>query len=454
MALSNKDRASFIKTTLKLAVPLTIQSVFFSSKSLTDVLMLGQLSDESVAAVGVVARVFMIATFIIYATANAGGTLIAQYFGARSNLRINQAFQATMLVTVGFSLPVVAVFLLWPQWIVGVATVDQAVISQGGDYLKIVAVQLACVAYVSCFAAALRSIHLANVATLYSVLGVIVNIVLNYVLIFGHFGAPALGIKGAALATVIASIVEVVALTVHVKAKGAVLQLFGRSLLQFNEIRSVVKLAWPVALNMTTYSVGLFAYVVIFGNISTEALATISLLTPIESIATSLLLALASAVAVVIGNAIGEGRGSEHVYQLGRLATLVSIASAIVVTLLMLALEPLVLGWLHGFSQQAESMASIAYKIVAVGVVVRALPIVLIIGVLRAGGDNRYCLYQDLISQWGIGVPVVALLGIVLGLPLPIVFASLFLEELVKVFGSLHRLRSRKWVNNFVGAPA
>lgn len=454
MSLSREQRHDFIKNMVKLSIPLTIQSIFFSSKSLTDVLMLGHLSDEAVAAVGVVARVFMIASFVIFATANAGGTLIAQYFGAKQKLQMQQAFQSTMWLALFFATPVFLVFITVPHWVIGLASNDPQVIAYGATYLQIVATQLIASSYLSTYSAALRSTHHANVATIYSVVGICVNLGLNYVLIFGKFGAPELGVTGAALATLIAVTTEVILLTLHVKLAGLALPLFGPGWYRLPMLKPVFKLAWPIAINMIAYAGGLFAYVVIFGNISTEALAALSLLTPIESIAISMLLAMASAIAVLIGNAIGGGQSDETVYELSKLATWLGTASAIGVALLMLAIEPFALGWLSGFSDSAEATAAMAYKIVAAGVVVRALPIIIIIGILRAGGDNRFCLYQDVIAQWGIGIPVVALLGLVLGAPLAWVFAAIFLEEAVKAVGSLWRLHSRRWINNLVGAPA
>ncbi|WP_434339866.1 MATE family efflux transporter [Motilimonas cestriensis] len=441
----------FIKALLVISLPLTLQSIMFSSKGLADVLMLGQLSEASLAGIGVATRAFFIATFVLYAVASGGGVLLAQYWGKQDHSGFTRTMALTTWASLLVAMPLFGVFYYFPEWVVSLASSAPEVIEQGAIYLKITAAQLIVIGVVSSFAAGLRSIHKANISTTFSVLGLLLNIGLNYVLIFGHFGVEAMGIEGAAWATLLSAFFELLCLIAYTywRRYAVAFSLTALKNLPQGEVSRLMRLSVPIALNMVAYAGGLFTYSIIFGRMSTEALAIFTLMSPIESIAISLLISNASATAVLLGNELGSEK-TENTYRHSWLAVTFSAACAVVTAAIMLASADLVIGSFEGLSAATISVAHQLYPILAIGIIIRSLPITMIIGVLRSGGDNTFCLYQDVIAQWVIGIPTVLMLAFYFEASLLWVFAAIFVEEIVKIMGSVYRISSRLWMRNLI----
>ncbi|EGU46434.1 hypothetical protein VII00023_03263 [Vibrio ichthyoenteri ATCC 700023] len=445
-------RGDFLRRLIAIVLPITLQSIMFSSRSLVDVLMLGQLGEAEIAAVGVAARATFVTTIMLVGVTTGGAMLTAQYWGANDKQGVRESTALTWFIAMIFACFAVALFVFFPQQIMGLTT-DSVLIKQlGSEYLVISSVTMLAVGCVASMAVGLRAIHQPGLSTTFSGIGILSNIFLNWVLIFGKFGVPAMGIKGAAIATVLSGAIEVATLFgyLHFKKHLLAFKLADiQATLRLDKVRRFLKLSMPMTLNFLAWAGGLFAYHAIMGQSGVQGLAALSVMTPIESISLALLIGMSNAAAVLIGNQIGAKKYDEAYYQAIGI-TILSVMVAIVVSIALFLSRDLVLNSFSALSDETRALADKFIIILSIGLIVRCVPMTTIVGVLRAGGDVKFCLYQDIIAQWMIGIPLAALAAIYWGWPPEAVYLLFLTEEVIKWGGSLYRVRSKKWLRNLI----
>jgi len=294
--------------------------------------------------------------------------------------------------------------------------------------------------------------HKPMVSTLFSGLGIVLNIILNYLLIFGNMGFPAMGIKGAALATLISSMIEVLCLYLYLYLQRHLLAFSIADIkhsINLQKLKRFLGLSLPTTFNFLTWASGLFTYTAIMGKTGEQGLVALSVMTPIEAISLSLLVRIANASAVIIGNQLGAKRFEQAYYQ----AIAFVIVGFVITLIVAIALYLMQTSILNSFTSLGDSTRALSQQFLTIlcfGIVLRSVPTVLVVGVLRAGGDVKFCLYQDMSTQWLFGIPISAIAAISLGFPAHWVYALFFIEAIFKWFACIHRLRSKKWINNLI----
>lgn len=445
-------RGDFIRRLIAIALPITLQSIMFSSRGLVDVIMLGQLGEAEIAAVGVAARATFVTTIMLVGVTTGGALLTAQYWGAGDQQGVRQSTALTWLVSMVFSALTAAFFLLFPSEIMALTT-DSAEVNQlGSDYLVLTSVSMFAVACVASMSVGLRAMHRPGISTFFSGIGIVANIILNWVLIFGQFGMPAMGIKGAAIATVLSGAIEVGTLYGYLYLRRHLLA-FGvddiKAILKLDKVVRFLKLSLPTTFNFLAWAGGLFVYHAIMGQSGVQGLAALSVMTPVESISLSLLIGMSNAAAVLVGNQIGAKAYKEVYYQaIG--VTILNVAVSVIVAILLYMVQGAVLGAFSALTDETRALADQFIVILSVGIVLRSVPMMLIVGVLRAGGDVKFCLYQDLVAQWLIGIPLAAFAAIGLGMEPQWIYLLFLTEEVIKWFGSIYRTKSKKWIRNLI----
>ncbi|ERB64803.1 multidrug transporter MatE [Vibrio coralliilyticus OCN008] len=437
---------------IAIALPITLQSIMFSSRGLVDVLMLGQLGEAEIAAVGVAARATFVTTIMLVGVTTGGALLTAQYWGAADRQGVKESTALTWLVSMIFAVFTVAIFVLFPSEIMALTTESQEVNQLGSQYLVITAVTMFAVACVASMSVGLRSMHKPGISTFFSGIGIVSNIFLNWVLIFGKLGFPAMGIKGAAIATVLSGAIEVATLFGYIYVKKHLLA-FGakdlKAVIQWERVVRFLKLSLPTTFNFLAWAGGLFAYHAIMGQSGVQGLAALSVMSPVESNALALLIGMSNAAAVLVGNQIGA-KNYEAVYYQAIGMTILSLIVGIVVALILYLCQGLVLDAFSALTDETRALAEKFMVILCFGIILRSIPMMVIVGVLRAGGDVKFCLYQDLIAQWLIGIPLAAFAAIGLGWEPEWVFLLFLTEEVIKWGGSLYRMKTQRWMKNLI----
>ncbi|RJX65061.1 MATE family efflux transporter [Vibrio sinensis] len=445
-------KGDFLRRLVAIALPITLQSIMFSSRGLVDVLMLGQLGEAEIAAVGVAARATFVTTIMLVGVTTGGALLTAQYWGAGNQQGVRESTALTWLVTNVFAAIAALFFILFPHQVMGVTTDSLQVNELGSEYLVITSVSMFAVANVASMAVGLRAMHKPGLSTFFSGIGILSNVFLNWVLIFGNLGFPAMGITGAAIATVISGAIEVATLYGYLYFKKHLLA-FNisdmKAVLRVDRVSRFLKLSLPTTLNFLAWAGGLFAYHAIMGQAGVQGLAALSVMTPVESISLSLLIGMSNAAAVLVGNQLGAKRYDEVYYQAIGL-TLISILVGICVSVILYFSQGLVLGAFSALTEETRALTDQFIIILCVGIVIRSLPMTAIVGVLRAGGDVKFCLYQDVIAQWVIGIPLAAFAAITLGWEPQWVYLLFLTEEVIKWGGSIYRINSKKWMRNLI----
>ncbi|MDC5707299.1 MATE family efflux transporter [Vibrio europaeus] len=445
-------RGDFIRRLIAIALPITLQSIMFSSRSLVDVLMLGQLGEAEIAAVGVAARATFVTTIMLVGVTTGGALLTAQYWGASDRKGVRESTALTWLVCMVFAAITALLFILFPTQVMGLATNDPEVIQLGAEYLVITSVSMFAVACVASMAVGLRAMHKPGLSTFFSGIGILSNIFLNWVFIFGKLGVPAMGIKGAAIATVLSGAIEVATLFGYLYAKKHLLAFSAndlRHVLEWTRVIKFLKLSLPTTFNFLAWAGGLFAYHAIMGQSGVQGLAALSVMSPVESIALALLIGMSNAAAVLVGNQIGAKKYDEVYYQaIG--VTILSVLVGVVVAVVLYLVQGMVLDAFSALTPETRALSEKFMLVMSVGIILRSLPMMTIVGVLRAGGDVKFCLYQDLVAQWLIGIPLAAYAAIGLGWKPEWIYLLFLTEEVIKWFASLYRMQTRKWIRNLI----
>jgi len=431
-----------------IAIPITLQTILFASKGLTDILMIGQLSENDVAAAGVASRALFVAMILLSGVSATGSVLIAQYFGAQKTNAIRRTVVLSWFIATLFALLPALLFWLAGDKVIALSTPSPAIQALGHEYLSYTAASLFFASFSGAIAAGLRSTRQASTSTWLSGLGILFNLVLNWLLIFGHMGLPALGLKGAAIATTLSCALEVLVTIIYLRTKQHTLTPSYQAIRQafsIKHIRQFLALAIPTTSNFLLWAAGLFTYTAIMGKTGEQGLVALSVISPIEAFSLSFLTGIANASAVIVGNHLGA-KDSDQAYQQAIGFVVLAILVTILVAVMLFLLRDPVLNLFSALDGETRQLADQFYLVLCFGIVLRSLPTTMVIGILRAGGDVKFCLYQDITTQWFFGIPLTALGAMFFGLSPVLVFACFFLETLFKWVACIYRFKSKRWI--------
>jgi len=450
MNLSFLRDKTFMHTMLGLALPIAFQQLISAGMNMVDVLMVGQLGEASIAALGLANQVFFLLILFLFGVTSGMAIFTAQYWGQGDLESIRKVLGMSLTISLGVGLLFTLAATLIPDTIMRFYTEDEEVIALGSSYLRIVGLSYMFMAITTSYFAVLRSLTLVKMTVVVSVIAIIFKTGLSYSLIFGIGGLPALGVRGAAIGTAIGWIFECVLIIILVYALKSPLAANPVSFFSFDLpfLGRVLKTVAPAAANEVFWSVGITIYNAVYARIGTDAIAAIQINVTIEQIANVLFIGLGNACAVMIGNKIGKGE-NDTAFDYGRRFLVMGILMALFTGVIIIFIRDPIIG-LYEISSSAANSARTLMLIFSLTAWVRSINFILFVGVLRAGGDTRFAMFMELFSIWVIGVPAALIGGFVLKLPVYGVYMMVFIEEIVKVFIITWRYRSRKWIHDLV----
>ena len=439
----------FYKTLFILALPIVIQNLLMTSLNMADTLMVGALGDIPVAAVGIGNQVSFLVQLFMIGIAGGCSVFVAQFWGKKDKKNIKKVVGLGIIssLIVGFIGSLVVLFNI--DGIAKLFSKDLVVIAQVNDYLKVVVISYILNAVTLSLAYVLRSMEDAKTPMIISAISVLTNVVLNYIFIFGKFGVPAMGVKGAAIATVIARIVECI-LLIWVASRNEVLQGKFKEFLDFDKKFSieVYKSVVPILLNDVCWGIGNFLYSIAYGQIGTEAMASVQICTNIQNLFMVLCMSVASASLVIIGNQVGSGR-EDKAKEYTRKITGLSFLMGILIAVLVILLSDPIIG-LFNVSEEVKNSSILMLNIFTFIAPIRIINIVLIVGAFRGGGDASYALKLESSTMWFIGVPLAFIGAMFLNLKVYQVVLLVSIEEIVKFIFTMLRLKSGKWIKSVI----
>ena len=374
----------------------------------------------------------------------------SQYWGRKDIASIKKVVGLGSLLAVIIGLIFTVVALISPSFIVSIFNKSTDVIRLGSEYLGVVCLSYVFTALTFNFATALRCIEKTSIPMLVSAVALLTNTFLNWVFIFGNLGAPAMGVKGAAIATLIARVLETTILIAYIYISKSVLAGNMKELFSFS--RDFVKMIFitmiPVLLNEGCWGLGSVMYNVIYGRIGTQAIASVQIATTVYNLFMVVIFGIGSASLVIVGNEIGRG-DKDKGYKYGKKCVMLGCIVGIILSLGLILLSNQIVT-LYDVSEQVRIWARNILYVIAFIMVIRVYNIIIIVGVLRGGGDAKVSLAIEASTMWLIGVPVAFIGAFILKLPVYQVYALCTLEEIVKGVFCLRRFKSKKWINNLV----
>ena len=444
------------KKVFTIGIPVSIENMIYSLMNFIDVFMVGKenvvlgLGTAAVAGLGFANQIFMIFMVSLFGLNSGGGILAAQYYGKKDYKNLKKCLGITITVGLLFSFLFFLMGLFIPEKIIGIFTSDPKVLKLGANYFRIIALIYPLIGLGYSFNMQLRAIG-KNQYSLYStIIGLCINLVGNYLFINGNLGFPAMGVVGAAIATVIARIVSVFYLIYIIyKNKlpmaGNFQELFK---LSWSFIAKALKISIPVFGHEIMWVTGVSMYVIIYGRIGTEATAAIQVVKSISNLVFTLVFGLSSGTAAIIGQEIGAGN-EENAYKYAVELLKISLVIGTAVALFVYAICPVVLILMKVDSAIYPLARQIVFS-EGILIIIKTTGTLFIVGVLRAGGDTLWTMFADLIPLWTFAIPLTYIAGLKFGLPIALVYLCSGSDELLKMPFCIQRLKSRKWINNLV----
>ena len=444
----NNEKLSSALT--RVALPIAGQSLLGSCLNLVDNLMVGNLGEISLASVGLGSQIFFVYWMIVFGFVSGTATYMAQFYGKNDFANIKHVLGIAVSVTSVAGLIFFLACLLAPGQILSIFTNIDQVKEIGLDYIRMGSPCYLFIALSVPLSASLRATQQIKIPLIASVTAFATNTFLNYLLIYGNFGAPRLEVSGAALATVIARFVELTIMLIVVfgmknKLAGKIRDYFSWKKELFTK---VIKNSVPTTINETAWGAGVAMYNAAYGRIGVTAFAAIQASGTIQNIFIMACFSLGDAMLILVGERLGRGeleRGYSMAKGILKAGVIIGIISGI-----LLAVSSRFIVKLFDFTPTGLSYASIIIIIYSVMLFVKVYNSAIITGALRAGGDTRFAMFAETGCVWLIGVPLAFIGALVLKLPVYYVVLLVQTEEFVKFFITTYRFRSRKWVKNLV----
>lgn len=442
---------SFFNDVKRIAVPITAQSVLMAGLSMTDQLMVGQLGETAIAAAGIGAKITSIVMVVLAGLATGTSIYCAQYWGKGDHARIRQLLGLGLLLGLSFAGLMTVLVGLFPQFIVSPFTADQALLVLGGDFVQILAISFIPMTLTIMYSSVLRSTEQVKLPLYASAIAVVINVVLDYLLIFGHLGLPEMGLMGAALGTTIARFLEIGIVLAgvyrlrHVVAIRSLNQLRGSSL-RFT--RSFLVVALPLAVNELLWVMGESMYVVVYGRMGTDSLAAMSMTFPLQGLSIGLLTGLAAAASVLVGKRLGRD-DFDGAVAFGNKVIWLGVLLALLIGGVVAALSGFYVS-IFQTSPEVQRLGQLCTLVFCGFMWIKVANMILAGAVLNSGGDTRFVLIMESLATWLVGVPTAFLAAFWFDLPVYWVYLLLSIEEVVRLVVGWRRLASRRWVRNLI----
>lgn len=436
---------SIHKKMLKLVLPISFQQFMLALVGASDAVMLGKLNQDSMAAVSLASQVTFVFNLFMAAFMIGENMFTAQYYGKKDYGGISKIFSLVLGISCFITIPFLLGSLLFPDKIMYFFTNEPDLILMGSKYLRYVGISYLFSAISQVCLTVMKNCGAVNQSSFISSLTVLMNIILNAVLIFGLCGFPAMGIRGAALATVTATAIQMFFSVIHIKRniKQLEVHLLKRNPDLEKQFRKKVT---PVLLNELLWGGGFTMYSVILGHLGTDAVAANSIANISKNLVVCLCLGLGSGGSILIGNALGADH-FEEAKRAGRILTKAALVCGILSGSLLLVLSPAIVSMMD-LTQTAGNYLKGMLIISSYYLVGKSINCMTIGGIFPAGGDSKFGLLCDTVTLWCITIPLGCLCAFVFKLPVLIVYFVLNLDEIVKLPAVYFHYKKYCWVKN------
>lgn len=441
-----KDR-NFYRSFAVLCLTLMLEQAVILSVNLADNIMLGRYSESALSGVAAVNQIQFVLQQIVFGVSNGMIVLGSQYWGQKRTGEIRMLSSIAMRAALGVAIALFIAVSLFPEQTLRLFTRDAAIVAEGVAYLKIIRFTYLFFAASSILLGTMRVVESVQIALRVSVLSLVLNCSINYVLIYGRFGAPEMGVRGAAIGTLTARIVELFVFAWYVFVRDRRVSMQPSDFLSADRemARDFFRVASPVILTQTLWGLANALQTVILGHMSDVAIAAQSISSNVFLLLKVASVGASSAAAILIGKAIGEGKDLSVLKEYTRTLQALFVAIGLVLgAALMIIRVPLLR--VYNISDETRALANAYMIIQSVVLVTMSYQMPTNGGIIRGGGDTRFVMILDLISIWGIVLPFSCLAAFVWRLSPIIVIILLNSDQVFKCVPAFIRVNSYKWI--------
>ena len=441
----DERKRSLRKEIVRLALPIALQQFMTALVGACDAIMLGKLSQDAMSAVSLATQVTFVFNLFMFAFMAGENMFVAQYYGKGDYTGISQVFSLVTKICGCIAVVFLAGTLFFPEQLMRILTNEETLIVLGSEYLRVIGISYVFSGIAQTFLAIMKNCGAVNMSTLINGVMVILNIALNAVFIFGLSGFPKMGIKGAALATVLATVVQFLWSVGYVLCRIRAVKFSLRSCEKKLFGRFWQKTV-PLLINNLAWGIGFSMYSVIMGHLGTDAVAANGIANISKNLVVCFCLGLGNAGSIIVGNRLGADRLHEA-KEAGGTLTRTAIIAGIVSGLVLIALSPFITKMVdltptaRGYLQKMLLISS--YYIAG-----KSVNCMTIGGIFAAGGDSKFGMLCDSVTLWCIIVPLGCICAFILKLPVMVVYFVLNLDEIIKLPVVYKHYKKYKWIKN------
>lgn len=444
--MKRKADTSFYRKFLTIYVALVLQNVVTLSVNLADNMMLGSYSETALSGVAAVNQIQFIYQQLLMALGDGLVIFCSQYWGKRQTEPMKKISATAMHAGLLIAILLFALVSIFPRQAVGIFTTEESIIREGVSYLSIIRFTYLFFAVTQILLATLHSVEVVKIAFYLSVMTFFVNCGINYVLIYGHFGAPEMGAAGAAIGTLAARMTELVVLIIYIIKKEKQLHLSIRSYLQHDRVLSgdYFRVTAPMLVVQGLWGVNTALQTVILGHMTAAAIAANSVASTIFMMVKSMAVGAASTASIIIGNTIGTGDIALVKKYSGRLQRIFVVIGLVSGLLLFLIRVPIL--QLYDLSASTKEMANTFLIILSVVVIGMSYQMPTNNGIIRGGGNAMFVVKMDLISIWGIVIPLSFVMAFVVKASPAVVVCCLNADQIFKCIPAFLESHYGNWI--------
>ena len=446
MALFTKDR-SFYRSLILLAVPISLQNLVTFAVNFADNVMIGSLGDDAISGVYVGGQLQSVVQMFVGGIEGAILILAAQYWGRKDRDSIRKVVSIGVKFALGVGLFTTLVAVLFPQWVIRIFTTEPGVIREGAAYVQIVGFTYLFFSVSQVMIAAMRSVETARIGLYISCMALVVNVCLNYVFIFGHLGFPAMGVRGAAVATLISRIMEMCVSIGYVFFVDKKLRFGWRDLLHTDGqlLRDFVRYGLPIIGGQVVWAVNSLANTKILGYYSAGVIAAASITGMLHNLVYVWMNGMSSAVGIITGKTVGAGqyeKMKEYSKTVQMIFLFVGLISGAAVFLFRDGFISL-----YNASPEAQEYSRQFINVISVTIIGTCYQAACLFGLVKSGGDISFVFKNDTIFVFLVVIPS-SLIAMWLGAPPWVVFACLKCDQILKCFVAIVKINRYNWMKN------
>lgn len=441
-----KDK-TFYKSFLGMTIVVALQNIISFSINMTDNIMLGNYSQEALSGAAIVNQIFFVVQQITFGIGNAMVMIGSQYWGKKKTRPICEIMGITLKIGFIFSLLIICCCSFFPREFLSLFTNSVPIIEEGCKYLNLMQWTFVLFIFSSILMSSLRSVEVVNIAFYISIVSLIVNAGINYVLIFGKFGFPEMGISGAAIGTLIARILEIGIVIIYLLKIDTKINISTYSnIFQCDSClkQDFYKILMPIIANQFLWAISIPIQTAILGHLSDDAIAANAISSTFFQYLKVVVIALSSASSVLIGIAIGRG-DMKRVRSDARTMAVIDIVIGIILAIILYSLRYPLLS-MYQLTDVAMQLSLNLIVIMSFIMVGMSYQMPVLVGIIQGGGDTNFVIKLNIGSMWGIVMPLSFLSAFIWHWPVELVVLIIQSDQLFKCIPAFIHFRSYKWI--------